>query len=97
MQQAVDAYEQAVNMKPPLFTSWTYRERLAVLYLLLGKRAQAERHAERALVEAPKNEQPRLRERLRSAGLAAAEEEKEKKEEEEGDGRSRRRGRVVQS
>jgi tetratricopeptide (TPR) repeat protein len=87
MQQAIDAYEQAVNMRPPLFTSWAYRERLAVLNLLVGKRAEAERQAVHALEEAPGNERRPLRQRLREAGLDSVEKEE----------RSRRRGRVVQS
>ena len=91
-QQAIDAYEQAVNMKPPLFTAWAYRERLAVLYLQLKKPADAERHAAWALEEAPGSERPALLERLRSDGLAAEEEGKRG----EKDGRSRP-GRMLES
>lgn len=69
-QNAIDAYEGALAMSPPLFTSWAYRERMAVLYLQLGDRAQAECQALEAMEAAPGNERPALSERFRAAGLA---------------------------
>jgi tetratricopeptide (TPR) repeat protein len=74
-QEAIDAYEGALAMSPPLGTSWAYRERLAILYLRLGNRPDAECQAVEALESVPRAERPALAERLRSAGLVAEESE----------------------
>jgi tetratricopeptide (TPR) repeat protein len=70
--RAIEAYSQALAMNPPIGTSWAYHERLAVIYMGLGNRPDAERHAQLALLDVPYPEKPRLLERLRSAGLGSA-------------------------
>jgi tetratricopeptide (TPR) repeat protein len=69
--RAIEAYNQALAMNPPVGTSWAYHERLAAIYLGLGNRPDAERHAQLALLDVPSQEKPRLLERLRSAGLGS--------------------------
>ena len=83
-QPAIDAYEQALAMKPPQGTRWVYRERLAMLYQTLGNRREALLQARYALDEPSGNEVYALRARLVSAGLAKEfdEEEGGKKKEE---------------
>jgi tetratricopeptide (TPR) repeat protein len=75
--EAIDTYIHALNMKPPRFTSWAYRERLAMLYLELGNRPQAGRQARWALLDVAGTEAPLLRARLKEAGLLSKEGDEE--------------------
>jgi tetratricopeptide (TPR) repeat protein len=74
--EAVDTYIPALNMKPPRFTSWVYRERLAMLYLEQGNRPQARRQARWAMLDVAGAETRLLKARLEEAGLLSKEEEK---------------------
>jgi len=66
---AIEAYNDALEMHPPMNTSWVYHERLAALHLGLGRRPEAERQARLALSDVPAIEKPKLLERLSAAGL----------------------------
>jgi tetratricopeptide (TPR) repeat protein len=70
---AIEAYNNALEMHPPMNTSWAYHERLAALHLGLGQRPAAERQARLALSDVPAIEKPKLLERLSAAGLGPAE------------------------
>lgn len=70
-ERAVDAYNRALAMNPPYSTAWAVHEQLGGLYLALGNRPEAERHAQQAVWQSPEKERQTLVERLRSAGLIA--------------------------
>jgi len=67
--RALDIYLQALAMRPPSSTSWAVHEQLAGLYLALGNRPEADRHAQLAQFEVPERDRRGLTERLRAAGL----------------------------